>query len=193
MVIGTFREKWSQAATRGLGLMTTADNNCRTVWFSICFQNEIEVLTKLMELYDGLVADLRQVIPEDDLSIQFVLQPLPKHYAQKGTGGNVLGLDRTLTHNSIIWNAIVDVQTVEQEALARTQLAALVAVLEAYAAQNNASTTWRFLNYANPAQDPIQSYGEGNVKFLKDVAARYDPQGVFQTRVTGGFKVSRVG
>ncbi|KPM38571.1 hypothetical protein AK830_g7988 [Neonectria ditissima] len=165
----------------------------RTVWFSICFQNKIKILTKLMDLYDGLVADLRQVIAEDDLSVQFVLQPLPIHYSQKGAGSNVLGLDQTLIHNSVVWNAIVDVKTVEQEALARTQLAALVAELETFTALNDASTPWRFLNYVNPAQDPIKSYGEDNVQFLKDVAAKYDPQGVFQTRVSGGFKVSRVG
>ncbi|GJC97911.1 hypothetical protein ColKHC_06737 [Colletotrichum higginsianum] len=109
-----------------------------------------------------------------------------------GGGGNVLGLEKTLTQNSIIYNAIVKVQTVEQEALARTRLAALVANLEAFADLNDASTPWRFLNYVNPAQDPIKSYGEENVKFLKEVAAKYDPQGIFQTRVSGGFKLSRV-
>ncbi|CCF33287.1 FAD binding domain-containing protein [Colletotrichum higginsianum] len=178
-------------------LITAAPDNGgeRTVWFSICFQNKMEVLTKLMDLYDAFVEDLGQAIPEGNLTIQFILQPLPKHYSQPkraGGGGNVLGLEKTLTQNSIIYNAIVKVQTVEQEALARTRLAALVANLEAFADLNDASTPWRFLNYVNPAQDPIKSYGEENVKFLKEVAAKYDPQGIFQTRVSGGFKLSRV-
>jgi hypothetical protein len=52
---------------------------------------------------------------------------------------------------------------------------------------------WRYLNYADKSQDPIASYGESNVQFLKDVTAKYDPETVFQTLCPGGFKISAVG
>lgn len=49
-----------------------------------------------------------------------------------------------------------------------------------------------YMNYADADQDPIATYGAQNVQLLRDVAAKYDPEGVFQTRVSGGFKVSNV-
>nr|XP_036577396.1 FAD binding domain-containing protein [Colletotrichum truncatum]KAF6784367.1 FAD binding domain-containing protein [Colletotrichum truncatum] len=48
------------------------------------------------------------------------------------------------------------------------------------------------MNYANPEQDVIGSYGEENVKFLKETAAKYDPTGFFQQRVPGGWKKSAI-
>lgn len=50
-----------------------------------------------------------------------------------------------------------------------------------------------YLNYANANQDPLASYGEENLNNLKAVARRYDPKGIFQTQVPGGFKVSNSG
>jgi hypothetical protein len=48
---------------------------------------------------------------------------------------------------------------------------------------------WRYMNYAHPGQDVIGSYGEENVRFLREMSQRYDPDGVFQKTVTGGFKL----
>ncbi|CRK26848.1 FAD-dependent monooxygenase yanF like protein [Verticillium longisporum] len=162
----------------------------RSVWFSICFQNNMDVLNKMSALYDAFVADLTSLWPE--LGIAFVIQPLPKHFANRGNGNNVLGLKKSLTHDSIVWLGQVSMQTLEQESVAFAKLAALTAELEAYAESKDASTAWRYLNYVNPAQDPLSTYGEENVQFLKKVAAEYDPKGFFQTRVSGGFKISRV-
>lgn len=46
-----------------------------------------------------------------------------------------------------------------------------------------------YLNYANQVQDPISTYGRENVASLRAAATRYDPQGVFQRQVPGGFKL----
>lgn len=48
------------------------------------------------------------------------------------------------------------------------------------------------LNYALPTQDPIASYGEENIKAMWDVSRKYDPKGVFQRLVPGGFKLPKV-
>ncbi|KAF9877418.1 FAD binding domain-containing protein [Colletotrichum karsti] len=170
----------------------TMAGGARNVWFSLCFHNDMEIMTKMAELYDKLLAELQLLIPSPDLHLTFVSQPLPKHFATKGSGNNVLGLDTSLTHNSIIWLGQAQTRTADQEALAHTKLAAAAAELEAFAEGKGMATPWRYLNYVNPAQDPIKTYGEENVKFLKDVAAKYDPTGVFQTRVPGGFKISKV-
>lgn len=46
-----------------------------------------------------------------------------------------------------------------------------------------------YLDYANQAQNPISSYGPENVASLKAAAAKYDPRGIFQKQVPGGFKL----
>jgi hypothetical protein len=48
---------------------------------------------------------------------------------------------------------------------------------------------FQYLNYADPSQDPIGSYGEENASFLREVSKKYDPRGVFQRQVPGGFKL----
>ena len=48
-----------------------------------------------------------------------------------------------------------------------------------------------YLNFAAQFQDPICAYGKDNVAFMHEVAAQYDPTGVFQTLVPGGFKLSK--
>lgn len=54
-----------------------------------------------------------------------------------------------------------------------------------------AHESFTYLNYAAPSQNPLASYGQANLQFLKQVAKKYDPQGVFQTLVPGGSKVSK--
>lgn len=116
-------------------------------------------MTKMSELYDELFVQLQALIPSPDLGLSVVSQPLPKHFAIKGSGNNVLGLDTSLKHNSIVWLVQAQTRTGEQEALAHAKLAAMTANLEAYAEANGKATAWRYLNYVNPAQDPISTYG----------------------------------
>ena len=46
-----------------------------------------------------------------------------------------------------------------------------------------------FLNDAYPSQKVLQSYGPENFAKLQAVSAKYDPTGIFQTQVPGGFKL----
>ena len=48
---------------------------------------------------------------------------------------------------------------------------------------------FQYANYANWKQHPIHSYGKANVEHLKVVSNKYDPRGVFQKKVPGGFKL----
>jgi hypothetical protein len=48
---------------------------------------------------------------------------------------------------------------------------------------------FQYINYADPSQHPIQSYGDENVEQLRRTSRKYDPKGVFQRQVPGGFKL----
>ena len=165
----------------------------RSVWFSLCFHNDLEMLTKADQLYQAAVEEVGSLFDADSgVGLTMVVQPLAKHFVEVGAGNNMLGLDKTLEKDSILWLIQGFSATAEQEAVLYPRLASMAAQLEEYAKQREANTQWRYLSYVNPAQDPLGSYGSDNVKFLKKVAAKYDPEEVFQKRVAGGFKISRV-
>ena len=46
-----------------------------------------------------------------------------------------------------------------------------------------------YLNYANKTQNPIDGYGAANKVKLQAVSKKYDPLGLFQKGVPGGFKL----
>lgn len=48
---------------------------------------------------------------------------------------------------------------------------------------------YQYLNYADISQDPIGGYGEEIKAKLQAASKKYDPEGVFQKQVPGGFKV----
>ena len=50
--------------------------------------------------------------------------------------------------------------------------------------------SWIDLNHADTTQDPIASYGTVSQAKLIALSKKYDPHGVFQRLVPGGFKLS---
>lgn len=61
--------------------------------------------------------------------------------------------------------------------------------LEAVAKARGKSRSFKYMNYAHQRQDVIAGFGEKSKAFLKQVAAKYDPNGVFQKLQQGGFKL----
>lgn len=130
------------------------------MWFSLCFRNNKLVIDKATELFERLrdeteggdmLTDVHRLI--------WVFQQLPKHYAQKNPGGNLLGMDKTLTEDAIVWLGEANVKTARAEAFFQSKMAGIAKELEDYAETVNAATQWRYMNYVNQDQDPIKSYG----------------------------------
>ena len=46
-----------------------------------------------------------------------------------------------------------------------------------------------YIGYAYPTQPVLEGYGRENVELLREVSRIYDPEGVFQRLVPGGFKL----
>ncbi|KAL2200173.1 hypothetical protein P885DRAFT_28222 [Corynascus similis CBS 632.67] len=165
------------------------------IWFTLSFKNDPRILAHASALHDQLVADLIAFIPEQDFVTQCLFQPLPALLGQRSVaaGGNVMGVDQQ-PHNGVLFLATAMVRTPEQEAFAYPKVKAWVDSVSEFARGiEGGLLPWRYLNYADKSQDPIASYGEDNVKFLREVAARYDPGEVFQKLCPGGFKLSEVG
>ncbi|KAG4274335.1 FAD binding domain-containing protein [Fusarium proliferatum] len=63
--------------------------------------------------------------------------------------------------------------------------------INAAAKKRGLDSIFKYTNYASQFQDPFAGYGSDNKKQLLKIAKKYDPEGVFQTLVEGGFKLSR--
>jgi hypothetical protein len=55
--------------------------------------------------------------------------------------------------------------------------------------ERETAVSFKYMNYAFTFQDPIASYGQVNKAKLREVGGRYDPEGLFQKGVSGGFKL----
>nr|ANM86476.1 putative 6-hydroxy-D-nicotine oxidase [Cladonia uncialis subsp. uncialis] len=164
--------------------------NC---FFTATIKNDVRIFQKAAELHDQLVEDLKNFIADGDFTTECLFQPLPTVLGQKSKefGGNVMGVT-DLQHDGVIFTAIAIVKTKDQEAFAYPKLKAWGNAVCDYARTiENGLLDWIYMNYADKSQNPLASYGPENVKKLKDAAAKYDPEQVFQKLCPGGFKISK--
>lgn len=148
-----------------------------------------------MAAHAQFVEDVLAQSPDGDVVTQCGFQPVPTVFGERGTarrGGNMLGLDR-LPGNAVLFLGLLAVRgaAAGQEAAGRARLREYVEGVAEFARSVGAEVEWRFLNYADGEQDPLGSYGPENFELIRAAAEKYDPAGVFQTRVPGGFKFSK--
>ena len=151
-------------------------------------------MARTAELHAEMVEELKGYIPDGDFVTQCLFQPLPKLFGQRSTaaGGNIMGVEKQKC-NGYLMLAVAQVRTREQEAFAYEKVKTWVQSAKDFAGTiEDGILDWVYLNYADPSQNPLASYGVENLQKMKDVAAKYDPKGVFQKLCPGGFKISNV-
>jgi len=67
---------------------------------------------------------------------------------------------------------------------------ATVAEIKAKMVATKTDNPYIYLNYAGEKQDPLAGYGKANVAKMTALSKKYDPKGVFQKLVPGGFKIA---
>lgn len=102
--------------------------------------------------------------------------------------GNSLGLKASegplvLCLLSITWNLTKD------DALINNVAKNLIGRIENATKAAGLFNEYQYLNYAAKFQRPILSYGAASNAELRRVSKKYDPTGLFQTAVPGGFKL----
>ncbi|OOF95298.1 hypothetical protein ASPCADRAFT_147461 [Aspergillus carbonarius ITEM 5010] len=128
----------------------------------------------------------------EGLVLTNVFQPmssLAMKESQKN-GGTPLGLEPV---GQQWFLSMADWKNAEDEDRVREATRKIVDVAEATAKQAGAYLPYRYSNYASRDQDPLSSYGADNVARLKEIAAQYDPEGVFQKLQNGGWLLSKAG
>ena len=154
------------------------------------FKNDVRVIGKAVELHHQLVEDMKRDSADGDFETQCYFQPFPSIIGQRGTekGGNILGVDE-LQDNAIVLLGSLAVNGVDQEAMGREKMLAWKDTLEKYSVETGAFVDYRYINYADASQDVLASYGEKNVQKMLKASKKYDPEGIFQNRMSGVFKL----
>jgi hypothetical protein len=106
--------------------------------------------------------------------------------ASKELGGNPMGM----TSKAQLWFTVnVGWMNAADDERGYAIAKASIRRVEEITKERNLYDPFIFLNDAGPSQAVLQSYGSANFAKLKEASAKYDPTGMFQKQVPGGFKI----
>lgn len=147
------------------------------------------------EQHANLVAELNATVGPQNFSTVLEFQPLPSYFIEIGVrrGRNILGLDQN-PYNRLYYAlgaSLLTPDSVKMFPQAYQIVAAANEKVTAFAKSLGSDDRFIYLPYADATQDVLGSYGETNVQYMRQVAKTYDPEGFFQRRVPGGFKLDR--
>lgn len=127
---------------------------------------------------------VEKVVSVDGMVSSLILQSCPVSLLKRTepAGGNVLGLNPLVSILILLyWNEQSDDEVVLGTARG------VIEEIDKDAAARGTLVPYKSLNYASDFQDPIGSYGQENREKLQEASRRYDPDGLFQKGVPGGF------
>lgn len=74
-----------------------------------------------------------------------------------------------------------------EDAAAQKAVASIVKKVQSMAQEKGLFLDFLLPNFASSSQKVLRSYGDGSVKLMKELAAKYDPESVFQNLQHDGF------
>jgi len=185
----TVRKDKLSSFTDEIGRDALVTQGRQSAFLTVSFVNDPKVaadyMARVWELSDAIAKDLVDVV---GLVWVTTFQALPHVLYSKDASANVMGFERfkeDLINIFFVPTWILATDTERVYARMKQFEADLVTSQKEMGIYN----PWIYLNYAAPWQKPIDGYGAANVAFLKSVSKQYDPKGVFQKAVPGGFKL----
>lgn len=168
-------------------------NSGRNIWFTTTFKNDLSMAKKVTQLHEELIADLKTEMGASNFVTRCLFQPLPAFFSDRSVaqGGNVLGLDAE-KEDMLLWLGNGVALNEGDNALMQKKMSTWASNIDSYAQSVGSSVEFKYLNYADGSQNPLSTYGTKNIDFIRQVSTKYDPQQIFQKKVPGGFKISRI-
>ncbi|KAI1328886.1 FAD-binding domain-containing protein [Xylariaceae sp. FL0255] len=154
-----------QAANEQAG---AAQSNIRCLYMNINVKANADTLITGGDIW---CEELQLVKDVAALMWSYTLQVYPESLINiiRARGGNVLGLG---TGGGTVINVLLLSDRIEENAATRGQL-----------------VPWIFWCYTFSHQKALESYGEQNVRKLREASKKYDPEGLFQKGCPGGYKL----
>lgn len=162
-------------------------DDVRCAYMNTTVKADVETLRLTAETYTAALEPLKSL---QGITCSLTLQPYPVSLMEKSTalGGNVLGLDASqgplVSVLALTWW-----KNKEDDDKILSTFKGVLDKVDQIAAEKGTAVPFKYLNYSWSSQEPIKSYGPENVNFLHRVSKQYDPNGLFQTGVPGGFKL----
>lgn len=164
----------------------------RSAWFTLTFKNNAAFMETLYQLAEEMVDKIKDTAGLF-LGIEFF--PLPQTIIKHGksNGGNSLGLDAE-GGDLVVINLDANWWKKSDDELVTAHLWKMIEEAKDLAKQKGIWDEYLYLNYASRfgshrTQNVMQSYGSKNLDAMRAVSKRYDPTGLFQKAVPGGFKL----
>ncbi|KAM0178068.1 hypothetical protein ACHAPC_008537 [Botrytis cinerea] len=159
----------------------------RTLFITTTFKANKQMINATYNAWNTALPSIQSL---SNITWSLSFEPIPVNVPAKSasTGGNVLSV--TPADGPLIvalltatWGNIAD------DTIASNTAKTMFDTIDAYAKTSGSYNDWQYLNYAANWQDPIDGYGAVNKAKLQAASKKYDPLGVFQKGVTGGFKL----
>lgn len=115
-------------------------------------------------------------------------EPLPTKFLAHSAGNDSLGTSPEDGNGVILLLSALWPDSASNEVV-HAKATELMSKVNGAASDMGLLKRFVYTNYADWSQHPLESYGEDEVRFMQRTATKYDPRGVFQTRVPGGFKL----
>ncbi|KAK5992062.1 FAD-dependent monooxygenase sdcF [Cladobotryum mycophilum] len=165
----------------------------RAVYYTFTIKNDFRVLQKFYDVFKSLITKLLTLLPPANVRGDAVAQPLAKLFgdASARNGGNMTGID-SIDGEADLMLFYLMAQNTDHMPILHREIKAAGEEVEEFARSLNFLLPFKYLNYAEGTQDVLAGYGQKNVDFMREVALKYDPTGVFQRMVPGGWKISKV-
>lgn len=153
-------------------------------FFTGTYGVSVSFLEEMFDLVDRIVTESQGV------SWSYTLEPLPTVITSRGAGKNVLGTSERDGNGMILLLSPAWTDSSLDQEVQSTGMR-IIHEIKMAARKRMMLHRYVYANYADSSQRPLESYGLQNRAVLDGVARKYDPLGVFQKLVPGGFKLGR--
>lgn len=166
-------------------------NPQRTIWATTSFKISPTIVHRIHDLWKKLVPDISQQYAFAKPVAELTFQALPPSPKNGTTSPNSLGFSSSdhPEKNMLFLQIIFTFEDAAATDGFEEALKDLVRLVEDVSREEGVWHPFKYLNFAASFQDPFEGYGSDVVGRLEAVARKYDPSGVFQKRVPGGFKL----
>ncbi|KAI9885726.1 MAG: hypothetical protein M1823_002492 [Watsoniomyces obsoletus] len=165
-------------------------NGRRALFATGTFGNSAELCMKIFDIVDSALRSTKNFTAGTGSGGGVNIQPISRDMLRRSNslGENSLGLgpedgDLIAYQLTLIWDSP------DNDAAFIALQESVVEQCTTAAREAGLDHPWIDLTHAYATQDPLSSYGADNLARLRSTAKKYDPDGVFQKLVPGGFKL----
>ena len=161
----------------------------RTKYFSSGFQLTFSFCKPGPATYFQLFKIWEKAMPKlatvEGMYVEFLVRPRPVT-----NGTNLFGLQAGKTDDVMVDMTSAYTNKADDAPVAQV-LTDMVSQQKQLLKKRHDLIDFLYLNYADISQQVLQSWGSSDGNKLKAASKKYDPSGVFPTRVPGGFKIPK--